>query len=582
MSGLRPDTYVVYAVQRGAGRSTASRQDHHRRALRRPPESRHHPAAADPARAPHGDEPRPAPSPCATAARTATPATSTGSSPTGCWPFTGCSAARASTAACSTSAAAPGADVRAALAGLKPMLVGVSTSPTTRRQRAALPDGPPGPAPAPWSPAAGCSPPSWTSCCWPASQAGRGGARQGEGPVLELARRLAAGSRDFAAVPGLSFRAEGDVRRTPDAGRGPTWTRCTAPSGGTPSTASAPTSLTRLPRHQPRLPRRPLRSFCCTPAFWGQRLRRRSAAAVVDEMDLLRRRFGVTYFGIRDDSFTADRAHVLEFCRLVRARPGRAVELPVRVNLMDEELAVAMRQAGCDQIQFGVESASPRLLERLDKSVRPGAHPARAAGVPRRRRAHLGLLHHRRAEPDRHRPGHGPGAVPGARPPGRIVSPLAYTRARPCSPRPRPPYGGSRDIPAGETGGAPRPPRRRRPRLPGAGGVHRGGPPAQRLHRGEALRSHLGRTGECLSALLGWGRFAEGHSRRRRALNAYMDIVRRWPGSAWGYRAVADMLNGLGRKWDYRDWEAAAWPPAASRCSSRRRRVWDRHGDHRR
>jgi radical SAM superfamily enzyme YgiQ (UPF0313 family) len=42
-----------------------------------------------------------------------------------------------------------------------------------------------------------------------------------------------------------------------------------------------------------------------------------------------------------------------------------------RVNALDEELLVWMKRAGCECIQLGVESGSPRILSRLGKTITP-------------------------------------------------------------------------------------------------------------------------------------------------------------------------------------------------------------------
>jgi len=478
------------------------------------------------------------------------------------------------------------ADVRAALAGLKPMLVGISHFTYNHAASVRLYQTVRRACPGAVVAGGGMQPTFLDELLLARipelDLAVRG---EGEGPALELARRLAVGSRDFAAVPGLSLRAGGGVIRTPDA---EPWPDLDALHGPERWDALDGVRADEQPGFLVTSRGCPGRcTFCCTPAFWGRQLRRRSAAAVVDEMEMLRRRFGVTYFGIRDDSFTADRAHVLEFCRRLRERGlGVLWNCQSRINLMDDELAVAMRQAGCDQIQFGVESASPRILERLDKAVRPEHIPrtlraCRTAGVRTSAYFITGVPGQTAADLELDQALFREHGLQDG-----IVSPLCY-------------YPGTALFAEAAAAGA------ASPEI-----FLQGKPEALQVRRDAAavrdyrelvafiemarprnafteteLRNHLGRTGECLSALLEWGRFAEGHGRRRQALMAYQDIVRRWPGSAWGYRAVADMLNGLGRKWDFRDWEAAATlaargervqPPPSPR-------VWDHGlGNHRR
>lgn len=112
--------------------------------------------------------------------------------------------------------------------------------------------------------------------------------------------------------------------------------------------------------------------FCSSPAFWGRKTRFRSAGAIVDEIMYIRERFGTIYFSIRDDTFTADRMRTLEFCSTLIERKAHILwNCQSRVNVIDQEMVIMMKQAGCECIQLGVESGSARLLNFLGKSILP-------------------------------------------------------------------------------------------------------------------------------------------------------------------------------------------------------------------
>ena len=124
--------------------------------------------------------------------------------------------------------------------------------------------------------------------------------------------------------------------------------------------------------------------FCSSPLFWGKGVRFRSPASVVAELRTLRERYGLVYFSFRDDTFTADRGRVLEICRLLEAaRLGILWNCQSRVTAVDEEMLIAMKRAGCECIQFGVESGSPAVLKALGKRITP-ADVERAADAVRR------------------------------------------------------------------------------------------------------------------------------------------------------------------------------------------------------
>ena len=112
--------------------------------------------------------------------------------------------------------------------------------------------------------------------------------------------------------------------------------------------------------------------FCSSPDFWGRKVRFRSPEAIVDEILYIREKYGLIYFSIRDDTFTADRKRVLKFCSLLQERNVTILwNCQSRVTAIDEELVVAMKRAGCECIQLGVESGAPEILRRLGKKIAP-------------------------------------------------------------------------------------------------------------------------------------------------------------------------------------------------------------------
>lgn len=128
-------------------------------------------------------------------------------------------------------------------------------------------------------------------------------------------------------------------------------------------------------------------SFCCSPSFWGRRVRFRSAAHIADEIEYLRKTYGIIFFSIRDDNLTLQKKRLVEFCRLLVERKLYIMwNCQSRVDTVDEEMLVAMKRAGCEQVQFGVESGSERILARYDKktgvdSIREAARLARRVGL---------------------------------------------------------------------------------------------------------------------------------------------------------------------------------------------------------
>lgn len=132
-------------------------------------------------------------------------------------------------------------------------------------------------------------------------------------------------------------------------------------------------------------------NFCNTPEFWGTSIRFRSSDSVLRELRLLREQHGLTYFSFRDDTFTANRDRVLKLMAGIQGSGLHPLwNCQSRVNLVDEDRLVAMKRAGCEFMQFGVEHGSERVLALLDKGTNL-RHARRALGLVRKVGMNLGI-----------------------------------------------------------------------------------------------------------------------------------------------------------------------------------------------
>jgi radical SAM superfamily enzyme YgiQ (UPF0313 family) len=127
--------------------------------------------------------------------------------------------------------------------------------------------------------------------------------------------------------------------------------------------------------------------FCSSPAFWQRTVRYRSPGSIFREIQYLYNKYGIQYFSIRDDNFTMNKKRVLEFCRQLR-ESGMYImwNCQARVDTIDEEMLIAMKQAGLEHIQYGVESGSAKILKHYDKhltieDIRRAAAITRRVGV---------------------------------------------------------------------------------------------------------------------------------------------------------------------------------------------------------
>lgn len=98
----------------------------------------------------------------------------------------------------------------------------------------------------------------------------------------------------------------------------------------------------------------------------------RKISNIIEELIYLKERFNLSEVWIKDLTFGAHRAHTLEFCtELIKSKLNISWVCLSRVDVVDEELLIKMKEAGCHTIQFGVETASNELLSKYNKGIEP-------------------------------------------------------------------------------------------------------------------------------------------------------------------------------------------------------------------
>ncbi len=111
-------------------------------------------------------------------------------------------------------------------------------------------------------------------------------------------------------------------------------------------------------------------SFCTTAAM-GSKFRFRSAENILGEIKLLTGKYGIQEIHFQDDSFTLNKARVLELCGLIKKEKIDISWLCMaNAVALDEEMLMHMKEAGCHQICMGIESGSETILRNLNKPVK--------------------------------------------------------------------------------------------------------------------------------------------------------------------------------------------------------------------
>jgi len=111
-------------------------------------------------------------------------------------------------------------------------------------------------------------------------------------------------------------------------------------------------------------------TFCSVRNFNGVGVRRRPVSSVVDELEMLRDRYGVSHFMWLDDDLLYNRRQSMElFEEMVRRDLGMTWDCTngvLAASCVDEVIAAAV-ESGCIGLNIGMESGNPEILRQIRK-----------------------------------------------------------------------------------------------------------------------------------------------------------------------------------------------------------------------
>lgn len=111
--------------------------------------------------------------------------------------------------------------------------------------------------------------------------------------------------------------------------------------------------------------------FCASHLVNGKKIRRRSIENIMEELKFLKNKYEVKRIAFYDDTFTLDRKYVIELCkRMIEENLSFEWWCNTRVDTVDEELLKWMKKAGCNEISYGFESGTQRILDYIKKGFR--------------------------------------------------------------------------------------------------------------------------------------------------------------------------------------------------------------------
>lgn len=115
----------------------------------------------------------------------------------------------------------------------------------------------------------------------------------------------------------------------------------------------------------------PFRCAFCSHTF-GRTFRHYSVERILEEIEFLKEAYHATELNFEADTLTLNKNFLKDLCQgIIDAGYNKQIRWTCesRVDTVDKDLLTIMREAGCWQISYGVESGSQRLLDLINKDI---------------------------------------------------------------------------------------------------------------------------------------------------------------------------------------------------------------------
>jgi len=197
---------------------------------------------------------------------------------------------------------------------------------------------------------------------------------EGEGVMLNLVNGLEKGE-STTEIPGIAYRAGSEIHMNP-------------PPPPVADLDDLPMPARHLlPMHAYHMTRSRTKSnhaytvsvargcpfdcaFCCR--IFGRKVRHHSAGRILEEIEILVEHYGAKEINLEADTLTLNKPFLHALCdAMIDSGISKRVvwTCESRVDTIDADLLKKMKEAGCWQISYGVETGTQRLLDLIHKGI---------------------------------------------------------------------------------------------------------------------------------------------------------------------------------------------------------------------
>jgi Fe-S oxidoreductase len=111
-------------------------------------------------------------------------------------------------------------------------------------------------------------------------------------------------------------------------------------------------------------------TFCTIPNASGGKFRHMPAKKVVENMDILKKKYGISHFSFVDETFLVPKMKQIAKLLIDNGQKDISWYCETRFSkLLTADTTKLLRKGGCSNIQFGLESYNQRVLDLMNKNV---------------------------------------------------------------------------------------------------------------------------------------------------------------------------------------------------------------------